>query len=156
MTGEHFLFVHKLFKMSLCSHRYPRHQGQRPCSAECLNAGGGRGRGMLMMMMVMVDSDITAGVKEVRTMDPGLEERRPTRGGTAVCLMLLQVPVLVLVLIVVLGGGQQAGDVANAFGDALPEEQLGAQSQVLGVFDEAEANHGALAGTQLVLRQRKS
>lgn len=43
----------------------------------------------------------------------------------------------------------------DAFGDALPEEQLGAQSQVLGVFDEAEANHGTLAGAQLVLQQRQ-
>lgn len=70
--------------------------------------------------------------------------------------MLLQVlvVVLVLVLVVVLGGGQQAGDVADAFGDALPEEQLGAQPQVLGVFDEAEANHGSLACTQLVLRRQ--
>lgn len=69
--------------------------------------------------------------------------------------MLLQVLVLALVLVVVLGGGQQAGDVADAFGDALPEEQLGAQSQVLGVFDEAEANHGALTGAQLILQQRQ-
>lgn len=71
--------------------------------------------------------------------------------------MLLQVLVVVLalILVMVLGGGQQAGDVADAFGDALPEEQLGAQSQVLGVFDEAEANHGSLACTQLVLQQRE-
>lgn len=67
-------------------------------------------------------------------------------------LMLLQVLLVVLVLVVVLGRGQQAGNVADAFGDALPEEQLGAQTQVLGVFDEAEADHGALAGAQLVLR----
>lgn len=69
--------------------------------------------------------------------------------------MLLQVLVLALVLVVVLGGGQQAGDMADAFSDALPEEQLGAQSQVLWVFDEAEANHGTLAGAQLVLQQRQ-
>lgn len=62
--------------------------------------------------------------------------------------------ILVLVLVVVLGGGQQAGDVADAFGDALPEKQLGSQSQVLGVFDEAEANHGSLACTQLILQHR--
>ena len=59
---------------------------------------------------------------------------------------------MALVLVVVLGGGQQAGDVANAFGDALPEEQLGSQSQVLRVFDEAEADHGSLTCTQLVLQ----
>lgn len=68
--------------------------------------------------------------------------------------MLLQVLVMILVLVMVLGGGQQAGDMADAFGDALPEEQLGTQSQILGVFDEAEANHGSLARTQLVLQQR--
>lgn len=60
---------------------------------------------------------------------------------------------MVLVLVVVLGGGQQAGHVADAFGDALPEKQLGAQPQVLGVLDEAEADHGALAGAQLVLQR---
>lgn len=69
--------------------------------------------------------------------------------------MLLQVLVMVLVLIVVLGGGQQAGYMADAFGDTLPEEQLGAQSQVLWVFDEAEADHGSLARTQLVLQRRE-
>lgn len=69
--------------------------------------------------------------------------------------MLLQVLVVVLILVVVVRGGQQAGDVPDAFGDALPEEQLGAKSQVLRVFDEAEAHHGALAGAQLVLRQRQ-
>ena len=69
--------------------------------------------------------------------------------------MLLQVLLVVLVLVVVLGRGQQAGDVADAFGDALPEEQLGAQAQVLGVFDEAETDHGALAGAQHVLRHQQ-
>lgn len=62
---------------------------------------------------------------------------------------------MALVLVVVLGGGQQAGDVANAFGDALPEEQLGSQSQVLRVFDEAEADHGSLTCTQLVLQREE-
>ena len=66
-------------------------------------------------------------------------------------LMLLQV--LVHVLVVVLEGRQQAGDVADAFSDALPEEQLGAQPQILRVFDEAESNHSSLASTQLVLQQ---
>lgn len=63
---------------------------------------------------------------------------------------------MALVLVVVLGGGQQAGDVANAFGDALPEEQLGSQSQVLRVFDEAEADHGSLTCTQLVLQREEA
>lgn len=70
-------------------------------------------------------------------------------------MVLLQVLVLVLVLVLILGVGQQAGDVADAFGDALPEEQLGAQSQVLRVLDEAETNHGSLARTQLLLRERE-
>lgn len=60
---------------------------------------------------------------------------------------------MVLVLVVVLGGGQQPGHVADAFGDTLPEKQLGAQPQVLGVLDEAEADHGALAGAQLILQR---
>lgn len=51
----------------------------------------------------------------------------------------------------ILGGGQQAGDVSDAFGNALPEEQLGAQSQVLWMFDEAETDDGSLTCTQLVL-----
>lgn len=67
-------------------------------------------------------------------------------------LKLLQVLVVVLILVVVLGWRQQAGDVADTFGDTLSEEQLGTQSQVLGVFDEAESNYGSLSGTQLVLQ----
>lgn len=78
--------------------------------------------------------------------------QRPPAGNEAGSLLALQVLVMVLVLVVVLGGGQQAGHVADAFSDALPEKQLGAQSQVLGVLDEAEADHGALAGAQLVLQ----
>lgn len=42
---------------------------------------------------------------------------------------------------------------ADAFGHALPEQQLGAESQVLGVLYEAETDHGALAGAQLLLQQ---
>lgn len=41
---------------------------------------------------------------------------------------------------------------ADAFGHALPKEQLGPQPKVLGVFDETEADHGALAGPQLLLQ----
>lgn len=66
--------------------------------------------------------------------------------------VLLQVLVAVLVLVVVLGGGQQARDVADAFGDALPEQQLGSEPQVLGVLDEAELDDGPLARPQLLLR----
>ena len=66
-------------------------------------------------------------------------------------LMLLQV--LVHVLVVVLEGRQQACDMADAFSDALPEEQLGAQPQILRVFNEAESNHSSLASTQLVLQK---
>lgn len=69
-------------------------------------------------------------------------------------LSLLQV--LVVVLVVVVGGrGQQAGHVADALGHALSEQQLGAQPQVLGVLEEAEADHGALAGAELLLQQRE-
>lgn len=75
---------------------------------------------------------------------------------TASVLLQVLVVVLVLVLVVVLGRRQQAGDVADAFGDALPEEQLGAEPQVLGVFDEVEANHGSLARTQLVLQTHEA
>lgn len=70
-------------------------------------------------------------------------------------LQQVLVVVLLLVLVVVLEWGQQAGDVADAFGDALPEEHLGAQSQVLGVFDEAETDHGPLASAQLVLQRQR-
>lgn len=59
--------------------------------------------------------------------------------------------ILVVVLVVVLGDGQEAGDVANAFSDALPEEKLGAQSEILWVFDEPEVNHGPFPCTQLLL-----
>ena len=65
-------------------------------------------------------------------------------------LILLQV----LVMVLILGAGQQARDVADSFGDALPEEQLGAQSQVLGVLDEMEVNNGPLACTQLILQHQ--
>ena len=65
------------------------------------------------------------------------------------CLRLLQVLVVVLVG---RGCGQQPGYVADALGHALPEQQLGPKAQVLGVLDEAEANHGALAGAQLFLQ----
>lgn len=64
--------------------------------------------------------------------------------------MLLQVLVMVLVL---RGRGQQTGDVANAFGHTLPEQQLGTESQVLGVLYEAETDHGMLAGAQVLLQQ---
>lgn len=67
-------------------------------------------------------------------------------------LIILQV--LVVVLVVILRRGQQAGDMADAFGDALPEEKLSAQAQVLGVFDKAETNNSSLASTQLILQQK--
>lgn len=67
-------------------------------------------------------------------------------------LVILQV--LVVVLVVILRRGQQAGDMADAFGDALPEEKLSAQAQVLGVFDKAETNNSSLASTQLILQQK--
>lgn len=57
------------------------------------------------------------------------------------------------VLVLVLGGGQQAGDVADAFGYALSEQQLGAEPQVLRVFDEAEEDDSALASAKLYLQQ---
>lgn len=59
---------------------------------------------------------------------------------------------MVLVLVVVLRGGQEPGDVADAFGDALSEKQLGAQPEVLWVFDEAEADDSPFARTQLLLQ----
>lgn len=59
---------------------------------------------------------------------------------------------MVLVLVVVLGRGQQACDVADALGDALSEEQLGTYSEVLGVFDEAEADDRPLTCSQLLLK----
>lgn len=62
--------------------------------------------------------------------------------------MLLQVLVLVLIL---RESGQQTSDVADAFGYALPEQQLGTESQVLGVLYETETDHGMLAGAQLLL-----
>lgn len=68
-------------------------------------------------------------------------------------LTLLQVLVLVLVL---REGGQQTSDVANAFGYALPEQQLGAEPQVLGVLYETETDHGVLAGAQLLLEQTEA
>lgn len=46
---------------------------------------------------------------------------------------------------------QEAGDVADALGHALPEEQLGAHAEVLGVFNEAEADHSPLSCAQLLL-----
>lgn len=60
---------------------------------------------------------------------------------------------LLQVLVLVLGGGQQAGDVADAFGDALSEQQFGAEPQVLRVFDEAEQDDSSLAGAKLFLQQ---
>lgn len=69
---------------------------------------------------------------------------------TTKSLILLQV----LVMVLILGAGQQARDVADSFGDTLPEEQFGAQSQVLRVLDEAEVNDGPLAGTQLILQHQ--
>lgn len=45
---------------------------------------------------------------------------------------------------------------ADAFGHTLPKEQLGTQPQVLGVFDEAEADNGALTGPKLLLRNTKA
>lgn len=60
---------------------------------------------------------------------------------------------LLQVLVLVLGGGQQVGDVADAFGDALSEQQLGAEPQVLRVFDEAEEDDSALASAKLFLQQ---
>lgn len=75
--------------------------------------------------------------------------------------MALQVLVLVGILVLATGGGarrgmgKEAGHVTNTLGHALPEEQLGTQPQVLGVFDEAEADHGALAGPELLLQKPK-
>lgn len=97
----------------------------------------------------------TAGLTR-RHVAPGGEpdQKALTTSSEVLCglLKLLQVLVVVLILVVVLGRRQQAGDVADAFGDALSEEQLGAQPQVLGVFDEAESNHGSLSSSQLVLQ----
>lgn len=50
--------------------------------------------------------------------------------------------------------GLHIRDVANALGDTLPEQQLGAHLQVLWVFQEAETYHGLLPCSQLVLQQR--
>jgi len=65
------------------------------------------------------------------------------------------VMVLVLVLVIVLGGGEQACDVSDTFCDALPEEQLGAQTQIFRVFYEAEANDSPLTCSQLILQQKR-
>lgn len=67
--------------------------------------------------------------------------------------MVLQV--LVVVLVVVLGSRQQACDMADALGDALPEEQLGSQAEVLRMLEKAEADHRLLARTQLLLVVRR-
>ena len=40
---------------------------------------------------------------------------------------------------------------ADALGHALPEEQLGAHAEVLGVFNEAKADHSPLSCAQLLL-----
>ena len=49
--------------------------------------------------------------------------------------------------------GLHIGDMADAFGDTLPEQQLGAHLQVLWVFQEAETYHCLLPCPQLVLQQ---
>lgn len=40
----------------------------------------------------------------------------------------------------------------NTLGDSLPEEQLGTQSQILRVLDEAKANDGPLSCSKLILK----
>ena len=64
-------------------------------------------------------------------------------------LVLAEVLVLVLVQ-----SRQQSGDVADAFGHTLSEKQLGPDAQVLGVFEEMEADHGALPSSQLLLQDQ--
>lgn len=59
-----------------------------------------------------------------------------------------------VVLVVVLGGGQEAVDVADAFGHPLSEEQLGTHTEVLRVLDEAEAHHSPFPCTQLLLQAK--
>ena len=49
--------------------------------------------------------------------------------------------------------GLHIGDMADALGDTLPEQQLGAHLQVLWVFQEAETYHCLLPCPQLVLQQ---
>ena len=51
----------------------------------------------------------------------------------------------------VVGGWLQLGDVADALGHALAEQQLGPHLQVLRVLDELEAHHRLLARPQLLL-----
>lgn len=52
----------------------------------------------------------------------------------------------------VLGDGLQLGDLADALGHALSEEQLGPHLKVLWVLDEPEAHHRLLSRPQLVLK----
>ena len=52
----------------------------------------------------------------------------------------------------VLGDGLQLGDLADALGHALSEEQLGPHLEVLWVLDEAEAHHRLLSCSQLILK----
>lgn len=47
--------------------------------------------------------------------------------------------------------GLHISDMADALGDTLPEQQLGAHLQVLWVFQEAETYHRLLPCPQLIL-----
>ena len=77
--------------------------------------------------------------------------------GVEVTLPLGVVPMgpLVLVLVLVVGGGKQAGHVTDALSHALSEEQLGSQAQVLRVLDEAEPDHRPLPRAQLLLVEER-
>lgn len=55
----------------------------------------------------------------------------------------------------VIGDGLQLGDVADTFGDALSEEHLSPDLQILWVLDELEENHGFLPSPQLLLQERR-
>lgn len=69
-------------------------------------------------------------------------------GPVKLSLVILQILVMVQILVL----GKQTCYMTDALGDSLPEEQLGAQSQILRVLDEAKANNGPLSSSKLVLK----
>lgn len=69
-------------------------------------------------------------------------------GPVKLSLVILQILVVVQILVL----GKQTSYMTDALGDSLPEEQLGAQSQILRVLDEAKANNSPLSCSKLVLK----